>query len=117
MINDDKLSLKEQFLGYFKDVPIQKYAAAFIGKNEDTICVWKQEDADFSDQIERVKANFLRKNLKLVQSKQWIIERLFNDHFGDKIKVDIDPQKEILKTLRIIKGEPLDGDFELKNVD
>lgn len=82
MINDSNLKLKEQFLEYFLDVPIQKYAAAVIGRDENTITRWKTEDVDFSDQINVAKARFLQTNLKRVRSKEWTIERLFKDHFS-----------------------------------
>lgn len=81
MLQDDKLALKQQFLEYFAEVPIQKYAGAHIGKDEDTIIRWKQEDTDFADQIAQKKAEYLRQHLKEVKSKEWILERLFKDHF------------------------------------
>lgn len=81
MLQDDKLALKQKFLEYYAEVPIQKYAGAYIGRDEDTISRWKQEDADFADQIELKKAEYLRQNLKEVKSKEWILERLFKDHF------------------------------------
>lgn len=89
MINDDRLPLKEKFLEYFKTTPVQKYAGAYIGKHEDTIGRWKEEDADFADQIELAKADYLKKTLSGVKSKEWILERLFNDHFAQKTKTDI----------------------------
>lgn len=75
---------KAKFLEYFAEVPIQKYAAAYIGKSEDTIHDWKTKDSNFADQIEIAKANYLRKQLKGVRSKEWIIERLFKDHFAQR---------------------------------
>ncbi len=31
---------KERFLKYFEDVPVQKYAAMYIGRTEQTIVNW-----------------------------------------------------------------------------
>lgn len=84
MINDNRLELKEKFLAYFKEVPIQKYAGAWIGKSEDTITRWKEEDKDFADQIENAKAEFIKSKLGKIQSNEWILERLFKDHFAQR---------------------------------
>lgn len=88
MIQDDRLPLKEKFLEYFSSVPIQKYAGAYIGRGEDTIKRWKDEDQDFADQIERAKAEFLKSKLGRVKSNEWIIERLFKDHFAQKQEIE-----------------------------
>ena len=42
MIQDDRLLLKEKFLEYYKDLPLQKLAAESIGRSEDTITDWKK---------------------------------------------------------------------------
>lgn len=79
--------LKVKFLEYFAEVPIQKYAAAYIGRGEDTIIEWKKADPNFSDQIERTKAEYLKKKLGRVRSNEWIIERLFKDHFSQRTEL------------------------------
>jgi len=84
MINDKRLDFKTKFLSYFKNTPIQKYAAAYIGKSEDTITDWKKEDSDFSDQIERLKAEYVQQKLDKVVSPEWILERLFKNHFSKR---------------------------------
>jgi len=84
MKKDNRLPLKEKFLTYFKGTPIQKYAAAYIGKSEDTITDWKKEDSDFSDQIEKLKAEYIQQKLKKVVSPEWILERLFKNHFSKR---------------------------------
>jgi len=84
MINDLRLKQKIKFLEYFRQTPIQKYAAAYIGKSEDTITDWKKEDSDFSDQIEYFKAKYVKKHLKQIASSEWILERLFKNHFSKR---------------------------------
>jgi len=81
---DKNKELKVKFLEYFRQLPIQKLAAASIGKSEDTITDWKRADSDFSDQIEQAKAEWALSNIKRVQSREWLLERLMNDHFGGK---------------------------------
>lgn len=89
MINDDRLPLKEKFLDYFRQLPIQKLAAGVIGKSEDTITNWKNEDPDFSGQIDSAKSEWALDKTKKVQSREWLLERVINDHFGNKTKQDI----------------------------
>lgn len=84
MIKDDKLKMKEKFLLYFRSLPVQKLACAKIARDEDTICVWKKEDSDFSDQIDEAKADWAEKMSKGVRSKEWLLERVMKDHFAQR---------------------------------
>jgi hypothetical protein len=84
MINDDRLPLKEKFLEYYKNLPIQKLAAGIIGKSEDTITNWKHEDQEFSDQITNAKSQWALDNAKKVRSKEWLLERIMKDHFSPR---------------------------------
>lgn len=97
--------LKQKFLEYFKQLPVQKLAAAHIGKDEDTITRWKKEDGDFADQIEQAKAEWALKNVKDVKSKEWLLERLMKDHFSQRTELT---GKE---------GEPLHGELTDKQLD
>lgn len=87
MINDDRLELKQKFLSYYKELPIQKLAAEFIGRVEETIIAWKKEDIDFLNQMSEAKSNWALTNSKRVRSKEWLLERVMNDHFGNKIDI------------------------------
>lgn len=89
MIQDDRLPLKEKFLIYFRELPVQKLAGASIGRNEDTISIWKREDSDFSDRIEKAKAGWALENSKKVRSKEWLLERLMKETFGGNPLVEI----------------------------
>lgn len=73
--------LKEKYVSYFSDVPVQKYAAMFIGRDEDTIIRWKKEDAEFADSIQRAKAEWVRKKV-LASKAEFALERLEKDVFG-----------------------------------
>jgi len=77
---------KVKFLEYFADVPIQKYAAMYIGKSEDTISRWKGEDTEFADQIEAKKAEYLRKGVKRIRigDPKWVIERIYKKEFSPR---------------------------------
>jgi hypothetical protein len=77
-------ALKTRFLDYFKQLPVQKLAAASVGKSEDTVTRWKQDDAAFADQIEQLKAQWALENVKGVKSREWLLERLMKDHFAPR---------------------------------
>lgn len=78
--------LKKKFLDYYKDVPIQKYAAASIRRDENTISAWKDEDHDFRDAIEEMKSIFVSKNL-LKTKAEFRLERLLRESFGQTLDV------------------------------
>mgnify|MGYP001384059349 CR=1 FL=1 len=96
--------LKVKFLEYFAEVPIQKYAAAYIGRDETTIIAWKNADSNFSNQIEQTKAEYLKRQLGKVKSKEWIIERLFKDHFSARSEIT-GPDGEALIPKPILGGK------------
>ena len=80
----DQSKLKKQYLVYYRKLPVQKLAAASIGKDEDTIIRWRREDADFADQTEVAKADWALEKCKKVRSTEWLLERVMNDHFSLK---------------------------------
>ena len=82
MINDNRLVIKEKFLEYYADLPIQKLAAHFAGISENTVLNWKKEDKDFCDQINSAKSQWARINSKKVRSKEWLLERIFRKTFA-----------------------------------
>lgn len=76
-------ALKNEYVRYFQDVPVQKYAAMAIGKDEDTILRWKKQDKTFADAILKAKAEWVRK--KCIASKaEFALERLEAEVFGRK---------------------------------
>jgi len=86
----ERAEKKIKFLEYFKDTPIQKYAGAYVGIAEDTVTDWKKADTDFSDQIDKLKAEYVQKKVKEVKSPEWILERMFKDHFSPKSEIEGD---------------------------
>jgi hypothetical protein len=69
-------------------VPIQKYAAQFIMRDEDTIIRWKAADKDFADRVKRAEAEYIRK--KLLETKaEFALERLFKQAFTYAQAVEI----------------------------
>jgi len=76
--------LKRKFIEYYAKLPIQKLAAEYIGKSEDTICDWKNNDKDFANQIASTKSAWALENVGKVKSTEWLLERVMHDHFGEK---------------------------------
>lgn len=95
MIADKNLELKEKFLAYYRELPVIKLAAGWIGRTDDTITNWRKDDTDFSEQIDNAKSDWAKKTSKQVKSKEWLLERVMKDHFA--------PRQEITGA----DGEPL----------
>lgn len=89
---------KKRFLEYFADVPVQKIASSYIGVDEDTILNWKKADSVFSDQIEFLQGEWIRKNIKEVKSREWLLERLFRQHFSERKEITGADGKDLLPT-------------------
>lgn len=79
--------LKKKFLEYFKDLPIQHLAANYIGRDQDTICAWKNQDPEFSDAVANLKAEWALKNVKSVRDKKWLLERVLRNHFSPRTEL------------------------------
>lgn len=73
--------LKATYINYYEDVPVQKYAAMAIGKNEDTIIRWRQQDQAFADAVEKAKAGWVRKRV-LATKAEFALERLEKSVFA-----------------------------------
>lgn len=93
----DNERLKEKFLEYYRQLPIQKLAGASIGKDETTICRWKKVDADFANQIENAKAEWALEKVKRVRSNEWILERVIRDHFASENESEINQRLDELE--------------------
>jgi hypothetical protein len=89
---------KKRFLEYFADVPVQKIASSYVGVHENTILDWKKADPDFCDQIEYLQGEWIRKNVKEVKSKEWLLERLFRQHFSERKEITGADGKDLLPT-------------------
>lgn len=75
---------KEEFLRYYSQLPNQKLASGFVGVDEDTIINWKKSDKEFSDAVASAKSQWALDNSRRVRSKEWLLERVLQDDFGEK---------------------------------
>jgi MinD-like ATPase involved in chromosome partitioning or flagellar assembly len=91
-----KADKKRRFLEYFADVPVQKIGASYIGVSEDTIIDWKKADSNFANQIDFLQGEWIRKNIKEVKSREWLLERLFRQHFSERKEITGADGKDLL---------------------
>lgn len=101
--------LKQKYVEYFRDVPVQKYAAMSIGRDQTTIIRWREEDEEFANLVEEARADWVRKNT-LKARAEFALERLERDVFSPpKQEVEtthrVDPIADILKKFDITKEE------------
>lgn len=96
MIEDQRLPLKLKYLEYYKELPVQKLAAASVGRNEDTAITWKKEDPDFADQVKRARAEWALRKAKKVRSNEWLLERVMHEHFKERRTDEITTPSPIL---------------------
>jgi hypothetical protein len=102
--------LKQEYVKYFEDVPVQKYAAMAIARDEDTIIRWRKEDTTFADAVQRAKASWIRK--KVIASKaEFALERLENEVFSPKLTVAHEGLDETRNKIRAFLDEVHEDDF------
>lgn len=82
--------MKREYIQYFEDVPVQKYAAMAIGRDEDTIIRWRNEDPSFADAVQRAKAGWIRKRV-LATKAEFALERLEREVFSPSLAPAPDP--------------------------
>lgn len=82
---EDIAELKKQYVKYFEDVPVQRYAAMYIGRNDDTIVLWKKNDPEFSEAVNQARANWVRKNA-LKAKAEFKLERLEKEIWKESIE-------------------------------
>ena len=95
MKKQQKDELKARYIEYFKDVPVQKYAAKYIGRDADTIIRWRKEDVIFADAIEKSFAEWVRKKM-LATKAEFALERLEREVFSPKVALDINQKLDVI---------------------
>lgn len=96
--------LKSEFLAYYSKLPIQKLAADFVGKDEDTIIRWKKNDKGFADQVASAKSAWALENAGKVKSKEWLLERIMKEHFAERKELEIGASEKIEEMVDRLKA-------------
>lgn len=88
---------KDDFIKYFEEVPVIKYAAMYIEITEVTAHDWLNKDADFLSRVNQAKSKWAKKRA-LKTRAEFQLERLDKEIWSEKkeLSVTIDPRKEIL---------------------
>ena len=67
----------------------QRDASALAGISEDTLCLWKRANSDFSEQVRCAEVHFKLKHMKNIEkasdrdwkASAWLLERKFKQEF------------------------------------
>jgi len=81
--------LKHDYVKYYEDVPVQRYAAMYIGRDEDTIIRWRKDDPTFAESIMRAKAEWIRKRV-IATKAEFALERLEKNIFSEKSSLPVE---------------------------
>lgn len=93
---NDPVDLKQKYIKYFRDVPIQRYAAMYIGRDEDTIIRWRKDDAEFADCVESARAAWVKEKLKATLPS-FALERVEKEIFTEKRQLEITTPTPIME--------------------
>ena len=80
--------LKEEYIGYYSDVPIQRLAAKFIGRNEDTIINWRKADPSFAERVDKAESEWARSKIRYTRDTKFLLERILKKDFAQKVEVE-----------------------------
>lgn len=80
----DNSELKAKFLECYRKLPNQKLAAGFIGRDEDTILRWKDDDKEFADAVLKAKSEWALDKTGKVRSPEWLLERVLKEDFSQR---------------------------------
>lgn len=94
--------LKKEYVSYYEDVPVQKYATMAIARDEDTIIRWRKDDPRFADAVQRAKANWVRKRV-IATKAEFALERLEREVFNPQATMDYENRAELASTREKIR--------------
>ena len=75
---DEIQSKKAEALEYYRELPSKKYAAAHVGRDQDTIRRWEIADPIFAEQMLKARSDYLLAKVKKVKP-EFIIPLLFRE--------------------------------------
>lgn len=103
---DEKIAeLKDRYIEYYKDLPVQKYAAMYVGRDEETIMRWRKDDVDFEGRVNLARAEWVKRKASKAKV-EFALERLEKSIFKETSEVThIIPQP-------ILGGLSKEGDMD-----
>lgn len=84
---DEIAKLKDTYLQFFCEFPVQKAAADFIGRDVTTVQGWARDDADFQAQVSRAKAEWAKKASRRVRPDN-LLANLYDETKPPKQEID-----------------------------
>jgi hypothetical protein len=90
--------LKVEYLEYYRELPVQKLAAASVGRTDDTIVAWRNADKEFSEQVQQARAAWALRKTKRVD-ETWLLERVLREEFPPRLDVVVTNQDKTLEQL------------------
>jgi hypothetical protein len=98
MTSQERQDKKDDFIKYFEEVPVIKYAAMYIEITEVTAHDWLNKDPEFLSRVNQAKAKWAKKRA-LKTRAEFQLERLDKEIWSEekKIKVEVDPVEKILR--------------------
>ena len=90
--------LKLEYVDYYRELPVQKLAAASIGRDDDTIIRWRGQDQEFAEQVQQARAAWALKKTKRVDDT-WLLERVLREEFTPRVDVVVSSQDKTLEQL------------------
>lgn len=84
---EEIVALKETYLQFFREFPVQKAAADFIGRDVTTVQGWARDDAEFQVQVSRAKAEWARKHSKRIRPDN-LLANLYEETRPPKQEID-----------------------------
>lgn len=87
MATEEVEQRKQGFLDYYRQLPNVTLAAAKVGRNRDTVYVWRNDDPTFSAQMDEAKADWALSKVKRVKSQEWMLERVLREEFTPRQEI------------------------------
>ena len=98
MTKEQRQQKKDDFISYFEEVPVIKYAAMYIEITEQTAHEWLKTDKDFLSRVNQAKSKWAKKRA-LKTKAEFQLERLDKEIWSERKEVvlGVDPRKDILR--------------------
>ena len=103
--------LKRKYIEYYKELPVQKYAAMYVGRDEETIINWRKDDLDFSNQVNLARAEWVRKKASKAKV-EFALERLEKQIFKETKEVELTTPQPILGGISVQRDYSNDQDSQ-----
>lgn len=100
--------MKEDVVAYYSKLPILKYAAMSVARDEDTVIRWRNDDAEFADRLQKAKASFLLSKVNKVRA-EFYLERQFREEFGNSLDITSGGDKVQPVLVRFVGEDAQDG--------